>query len=230
MDFKVKHNCELADFSSRFPSLRVFLWFGLKSDIIELVPEDGGPCLEAKREVSKIVGNVDAMSTDKRIILVPKQVSCQVLQTVLKSMKELNIQPAGPIMYKGGWEHFKTLIIEHDNIKLLLDRLTENGFSPKLLRKTQFDGFAGALFSNIVCVDTTNSVFSGLTEKQIEAILTAHSLGYYKCPRDTDLQAIARIIKIPRTTLQNHLKKAENKIMDSIVPHLLAWLHYNGGS
>jgi len=56
-----------------------------------------------------------------------------------------------------------------------------------------------------------------LTEKQKEAFMFAKSFGYYKYPRDISVEELAKRKKVPRTTFQNHLRKAESKILDVIL-------------
>jgi len=67
---------------------------------------------------------------------------------------------------------------------------------------------------------TADALFSDLTEKQMDALLTAYSHGYYRLPRKSDIQTIASRKRVPRTTFQEHLKKAENKLVVSLVPYI----------
>jgi len=39
-------------------------------------------------------------------------------------------------------------------------------------------------------------------------------------PRKTDVQTIASRRRVPRTTFQEHLKKAENKLVSSVIPYI----------
>ena len=54
----------------------------------------------------------------------------------------------------------------------------------------------------------------------MHAMLTAFRYGYYNLPRNADLQTIAAKEKVPRTTFQEHLKKAENKLVTALVPYV----------
>ena len=72
---------------------------------------------------------------------------------------------------------------------------------------------------------TADALFYGLTERQMDALLTAHRHGYYNLPRDSDVQTIAAKEKVPLTTFQEHLKKAENKLVAAIIPHMKLFNH-----
>ena len=71
----------------------------------------------------------------------------------------------------------------------------------------------------------TETLMSGLTEKQVDALLTAYRYGYYYLPRRANVQTIADRIQVPRTTYQEHLKKAENKLMAALIPYLQMFKH-----
>ncbi len=67
---------------------------------------------------------------------------------------------------------------------------------------------------------TADTLFSDLTEKQIEALLMAYNYGYYEMPRKADVKTIAEKEQVPRTTFQEHLRKAESKLVASLVPYI----------
>jgi len=102
----------------------------------------------------------------------------------------------------------------------LLTRFEKWGWFYKILRKVPFDGFVASSLTM-----SADALFSGLTEKQMEAVLAAHRHGYYNMPRAADVKAIAAKEKAPRTTFQEHLTKAENKLMAALVPNIK--LFYN---
>jgi len=63
-------------------------------------------------------------------------------------------------------------------------------------------------------------LFSNLTEKQIDALVSAYSNGYFLLPRKADVKEIAFRKQVSRTTFQEHLNKAENKIMSALIPYI----------
>jgi predicted DNA binding protein len=105
-------------------------------------------------------------------------------------------------------------------LKELLQRLEESGWLFEILRKVPFDGFIGSSLTL-----TADALFSGLTEKQIDALLTAYRNGYYMLPRKADVQTIASKERVPRTTFQEHLKKAENKLVAALAPYIQLFNH-----
>ena len=125
-----------------------------------------------------------------------------------------------PNVIENGWVYHRLIVFKHKDLEELLRRFDNWGWVSKILRKVPFDGFIAS--SLTISADT---LFSGLTERQLDAVLTAHQHGYYNLPRDADVQVIAAKKKVPRTTFQEHLKKAENKLVASLVPHMKLFSH-----
>jgi predicted DNA binding protein len=67
---------------------------------------------------------------------------------------------------------------------------------------------------------TLSTVFSELTEKQIESLLMALDYGYYKIPKQITAEEIAGKNHFARTTYEEHLRKAESKILQAISPYV----------
>jgi len=74
---------------------------------------------------------------------------------------------------------------------------------------------------------TLSSLRGKLTDRQVDAISTAYYSGYYQTPGRVNVQRIADGEKVPRTTLQEHLNKAENKLIRSIVPQIQLYARKN---
>ncbi len=60
-------------------------------------------------------------------------------------------------------------------------------------------------------------LLSILTEKQRDALVTAHRYGYYEYPRRINSTRLAEKVAISKPTLVQHLRKAEGRIMDEIL-------------
>ena len=59
-----------------------------------------------------------------------------------------------------------------------------------------------------------------LTAKQRTALELALEFGYYKYPREISVEELAKRVKMPRTTFQEHLRKAEEKVMNLVIEPL----------
>ena len=62
-----------------------------------------------------------------------------------------------------------------------------------------------------------DSPLNKLTDKQREVLITAHKLGYYEVPRKITSQQLAKKLGIGDSTLVEHLRKAEQRLIKHIL-------------
>ena len=91
-----------------------------------------------------------------------------------------------------------------NDVKKLLTRAEQVGQKFKILSMTD------ARFS-------PDSVLHSLTEKQRKALLLAYASGYYDVPRKIDSDKLAQKMNIVKSTLVEHLRKAEKRLITDIM-------------
>ncbi|UCH05180.1 MAG: helix-turn-helix domain-containing protein [Candidatus Thorarchaeota archaeon] len=224
LDFKIRHACNLGNISSDFPSIKILKWCNNGREVIELVGGTEKDYSRVVKTISEITDVIEEMSDGHKVHLITRTCSCGIEDLVGKSVEETGLLPILPIVFRKGWEYHRIIALRHDDINALLEQFKDQSFFPVVLRKVVFNGFSGSSMTF-----TADTLFSDLTEKQMDALLTAYRHGYYKLPRDSDIQTIAAERRVARTTFQEHLKKAENKLVSSLAPHIHAWFHLHGG-
>jgi len=212
---KYSYDHPFCDISRRFPYLKIFVWCNEEHDIIEITGENQEELSAAVEELSKISEAVDMLSDEHKIQLMTRKCRCKLEKWRGSDIGSFNLLYFSPIVYEQGWEYCRVIAFRHEDIRRFLQRLEERGFVIEILRKVPFDGFiAGSLTL------TADALFSDLTEKQMDALLSAHSNGYYRLPRKFPLTMIAKRKRVARTTFEEHLRKAENKIVTGLIPYL----------
>jgi predicted DNA binding protein len=136
--------------------------------------------------ISKIGGIIWEASDRHKVYLFTTPCSCIVENSIVKNIDAFNLLHISPVVFEHGWEYYRVIVFRHENVKGLLQRLEEKGFVFEVLRKVPFDGFVASSLTL-----TVDALFSDLTEKQMDAFLTAYSNGYYKLPRKADVTTIA---------------------------------------
>jgi len=210
------------DLTRKFPSASVFIWCNRESDVIEIVvrnPEEYPLVMEELR-ACPISGVVEEISDDRRLYMNVHECNCMDQDTIVRHIGKLNILNIFPNMIENGWVYHRLIVFKHEALEELLTRLENAGWFYKILRKVPLDGFVSSSLTM-----SADAVLSGLTEKQMEAVLAAHRHGYYNLPRAADVKAIAAKVKVPRTTFQEHLTKAENKLLAALIPSIKLYYH-----
>lgn len=118
----------------------------------------------------------------------------------------------GPNVTKGGFQYWKVASLQKKPLLSLYKRVNALGPTKATiellsLKQGDFDVFSyGAL--------------SELTPLQLNALQLACRYGYYNYPRKANLEELAKIAKIPRTTLQSHLRRAERTLIPLLMGNL----------
>lgn len=102
----------------------------------------------------------------------------------------------------GGYEYWHVGVVERDSID-------------KMLREFKKMGELKVL--SIGEVQFANTL---LSPQQKKVLICAFEEGYYELPRKTTVARIARILKLNHATVGEHLLKAENKMIKSMVRKL----------
>jgi predicted DNA binding protein len=215
-------NSFFLDLTRRFPSISVYVWCNKKNDVVEVIVRNQEEYQLIVKEIraSSTIGVIEETADNRRLYLSVHECHCMKQDTIVRHIDELDILNVFPNMVENGWGYHRLIVFRHQDLEELLRRIENWGWIYNILRKVPFDGFIASSLTL-----TTDALFSDLTERQMNAVLTAHRYGYYNLPRDADVQAIAIKSKVPRTTFQEHLTKGENKLLTALTPYMKLFNH-----
>jgi hypothetical protein len=214
LQIKAKTGNPINGLTERYPSLRVWMWCNYLQDVYEIVSDSPEEFKSAVREFRGIYNVLDETEISTNIRLITQNCVCSRETTVHENIQELEILNLMPIFYTRSYEYYRLIAFRHEALSELFDRLNEQRFQVEVQEKAPFNGMVS---DSLV---TLNSLVGGLTDKQVDAIVAAYNNGYYQTPRRVNVQTIADRVRVPRTTLQEHLNKAENKLISSIIPQI----------
>ena len=222
-DFKITHDSPQIRLSLKYPSIRIFVWCNFQSEIIEIV-SDNTADFDKILENSEILDDVISQSSNNYNIHLLKQTcNCNLKNSIGRNAEKANVMHMNPAVIHDGWEYHRIIAFEHANLVDFVNQLDENGFTYEMEKKTPI---VGQLSSSMML--NVDSVFSDLTKKQLEALITAYKYGYFVFPRRMDLQSIASKEHVVRTTLSEHLKKGQNKLFSNLIPYLYLYKEKKG--
>jgi len=175
----------------------------VEKDLNELLRWKGGKILKKnflERNLQVIVKTCRCSKLSPNIVRIIERNSC------------LSIPPD---TYYGGWEEYRVVGFRESDYKRLFQEVSELGrvqvlWKKALLQKSIRDAF----------VISISSVFSELTDKQANSLISALEYGYYQVPKKMNAEEIASRHHVPRTTFEEHLRKAESKVLGAIAPYV----------
>lgn len=214
---RFRHGCDINQLSMRHPDAVIAGWCNYTLEVLEF-HRAPGPAMEedldrlARKGFKRLR---ESPGPNGSLLLFLKCGHERGSGTVDEVMVEHGALPLYPVLYQGGWEHYRCIVFEDADVPRLFKALGKLGTAELLLNKEFQDQLLGATF-----MVSTADMLSGLTEKQTQALLAAIQEGYYNVPRKVRTEDIARRRKVPRTTFEEHVRKAESKVLLGMAPYL----------
>jgi len=222
--YKLQHDCPYNDLSRKLPEITFAHWCNHNKDVLEISCEDAD--LAAFQDLQKDLRSLERTLSVKitRKTFSPRSAQLVTGRCNCASVRPRSISPViekhnclkiEPILYKHGWEWYRILAFRQKDVKELFDELetftTVQIISRRPLEET-------AVKESMVL--SPRSLLGELTKKQSHALMVAILRGYYEIPKKVSTEEIAKSLDLPRTTYEEHLRKAESKVMKAVAPIL----------
>jgi len=205
--FRVKHECPYREISERYPDLTIREWSLSDCQVIELTAP-GSPAADLREEIDRL-GTVLHESVDESgLHVVTRSCLCSLEDSIVERFEEYNCLYQPPTVHRQGWEHYTVIAFADGDVRALLRDL-EGDRDVDVLSKTAV-GEKRVPHSMLAPVDR---LFEDLTDRQMAALGLALEGGYYEQPRGTSLRDLADRTDVARSTYEEHLRKAENKLL-----------------
>ncbi|MFX1286548.1 MAG: helix-turn-helix domain-containing protein [Promethearchaeota archaeon] len=212
---KVHHNCPFSRLSTKFPMVEMLHWCNSHYDVLELRGTKDN-VTDAISEVNTL-GSIVKKSLDQdHVQMVIKQCECdyEPFSVILDNHKCIRLPP---VKYLAGEEVVK-LLITLDDLKVITNELKAKDSNAKIqiLNLAPIKEIETPKF-HLLYLDELRKDLSG---KQLLALTNAYNKGYYELPRNVSIETLSEEMAIQPRTFQEHLRKAERKIMNKIIPVL----------
>jgi len=119
-----------------------------------------------------------------------------------------------PLTYAGGTKWCRVLALDPANLTAFY-RAVAAEYSVTVESKRE----VGSVAADRPLL-TFESALPDLSPRQREALTTATERGYYRIPRDATTAALAAEMGVERRTFEEHLRRAENKLLRAMVEYL----------
>ncbi len=228
---RIQHDCPNNDLSRKYPDARISVWCNSGTDILEV--EAGG--LESfeglQRELSGQCKSYRGRIISKtycqdKFQLVARTCTCSAGEKTTSTgpiIERHNFMEVPPTVLMGGWEHYRLVGFDDADLKGLLREFDKIGTTEVLHKKSMSEGMTGDSF-----LMSLSSLFGQLTEKQIRALVSAVESGYYEVPKRITADDMAKRFGQPRSTFQEHIRKAESKVVMAMAPYMMMYARVPG--
>jgi predicted DNA binding protein len=205
--FRVKHECPYRAISERFPDLTIREWYLRDCQVIEITSPDS-PTDELLEEIDRL-GTILHRSVDESgLHVVTQSCLCSLEDSIIQRFEEYNCLYQPPTVHRHGWEHYTVIAFDERDVRALLSDL-ESDRDVEVRSKTEL-AEEQLPHSMLAPVD---QLFDGVTDRQRAALRLALERGYFEQPRNVSIRELADQTDVARSTYEEHLRKAQNKLL-----------------
>jgi predicted DNA binding protein len=204
---RVKHECPYREISERHPDLTIREWPLSDCQVLEITSETT-PTAELLEEINRIGTVLHESEDSDGYHVVTQSCLCSLEQSIIDRFEEHNCLYQSPTIYRQGWEHYTVVAFGAEDFRELLGDLRSDR-EIELLSKTSLS--ETQIPHSMLA--PANHLFEDITDRQLAALQLALESGYYEQPRQTSLRALADRTAVARSTYEEHLRKAENKLL-----------------
>ncbi len=205
--FRVKHDCPYREISERHPALTIREWYLNDCQVLEIVSPEA-PTDDLLEEIGELGTILHESIDESGLHVVTQSCLCSLEDSLIERFEEYNCLYQPPTIHRQGWEHYTVIAFDETDARALLREL-EGDRDIDVLSKTAITD-QEIPHSMLAPVDR---LFDEITERQLAALRLALESGYYEQPRKTTLRELADVTSVARSTYEEHLRKAENKLL-----------------
>lgn len=223
VSIKLRPKWDILRLTDSYPSLTITDWCNFDTDFYQLRTDDGSEMMPASRAflaLRKELGftlqkKIDAADNSSIYVM-----SCAHSRrgSIEQIMQKHSCMPLMPLIYRNGWLEIGGVCLDEDRLPAMFKRLGRIG-ELEVARKSRVD--SDLLRESLMI--PTGSLVSSITKKQAESLLAAVGYGYYAVPRRVRFEDISEAVSMPRTTFEEHVRKAEGKVMSAVAPYLAVY-------
>lgn len=210
---RASYDYPFIELSRSVPDTPISMWCLWNRELLQVPTRDVETIKTVERAIRRSGHVVDQWVDAGAARLFLLECTCGRYDSIWNLIEAHQCWDAPPVIFQDGWVNFRVISFQSRNPSDLYAELKKRG-PAELVRKRELS--LSALPTSV----WTNVLFGDLTAKQSEALLTAHRFGYYTSPRAVTTEHIAQSLGIGRTTYEEHLRKAENRVVSALIPYL----------
>lgn len=205
--FRLRHECPYRDLSEQYPDLTIREWYLSDCQVLE-ISSTNSPTDDLLADLEEIGTLLHKSVDESGIHVVMQSCLCSLEDSIIERFEEHNCLYQPPTVHRQGWEHYTVIAFDEADIRSLYDALKDDRHI-EVLSKTGLE--EGQLPHSMLA--PVDQLFDGLTDRQLGALRVALDNGYYNQPRGASVSDLAAQTAVARSTYEEHLRKAENKLI-----------------
>lgn len=210
----------------KFPGTRLSLWCHDHTDIFEIESDRSELFGSIEKEVMDVAKEQNSKIISKtyrpdKIQLVARTCCCggEGSMALTPIFRQHNFMEIPPVIFFDGWEYHRLVGYDDADVRGVFRELDKIAITEILHKKEIAEGG----ITDDTFLVSFNSLFGRLTKKQTMALVSAIENGYYEIPRRATANEVAKRNNQPRSTFEEHIRKAESKVVLAMAPYMMMY-------
>lgn len=191
------------------------LWYSRDSEILEVTATDTARLDEILEAAHESLGACDMFQDGRSALLMTCECGYPKFRSIISIANDCGCMLVPPHTYEGGWETHRVLSTGTENLRRFVAEIERHG-RVEIISHRGRDALDAASDLNVVPVH----FFEGLTDLQIRSVVAAYEAGLFEVPARTKMDDVAKAMGLSRSTLGEHLRKAELQMLRNSYPFL----------
>ena len=229
-EFQISFQNEMpfALLSASFPSLRIYRWCSSTIDYLEIFGEQR-MLLEAREDLKSLAADIHSelvyenLTKDRLSIAISCR--CSINNSTIRIAESRNLLWQAPARYLGGREIVKVISFNEGDFSSFYETMEKLG-DARIDKKVRIQPDS----LRDVYTISLSELLGDLTDKQMDYLRDAISMGLFSTPRRSKVEDVARANGVTKSTMQEHVNKARNKLLHAMEPYLNLFVHSKSGS
>ena len=216
---RMEHDLPFNNVAKVFLDVRIFRWCNSVVDYLEFLSEDSAALDHLEKALPRFVAGLHSSvvyrsRSDSRLDVMVR-CRCSPQNSTVRMTEGRNCLWKPPVVYAEGREELTVLAPEPDRFRSLYRDL-RGVARVEILKKVAVS--ADVLRDSYTL--SLSELFHDLTAKQLEILLRAVERGYFDLPKAVSLERLAQDASLSESPLQEHLSKAESRLVRALAPYL----------
>ncbi len=209
--FRIDHESPYASMTAD-SDVQVEVWCSGYCDLLHVTGSDLDAALD---HVTREVGVGDLVRDDGEVVLVTEACLLEGRQDLLEGyLRPHDCLSLPPLTYDHGTLLARVVSLDESELTAVYRAVSES-HAVTVEAKREID-----TVTPDVPLLMLDSALPDLSESQAEALAAALEAGYYEIPRETTTAEVAAELDIARRTFEEHLRRAENKLVESMIAYV----------
>ncbi len=219
----LKNSTPFCDLSAEFPEITMFRWCSSVVDYVEIYGESD-VVRNATEKLMLITESIDSEVVTSGMI--EKHVSagiscrCTTANSSIRLAESMNLLWEAPAVYANGEEKLRLISFSGNDLDAFYQEASRQG-QVVIGRKRKIEPDSLRDVYSISLKD----LFGELSPKQALYLREAVGMGMFSSPRGSTVEELAMVHGLSKSTMQEHIDKARNKLIKAMEPYLTLYIH-----